>query len=147
MWWPEWFGRPPAQAGIADGPAPPKLLQGFDPDSDLGVLGSDGLRASISPTFGKARFQIDIAPDGLRLPGAPNVRYRIWHEGGAIEEHRLVASYEDVREVVDTFDARTDRWRGTTGMGTDGTSVVAERVAAKKRRRTDIAMPDQEKTR
>lgn len=131
MWWPEWFGRPPARAIIADGPAPPELLEGFDPDGELGVLGSNGLRASISPSFGEARFQIDIAPDGLRLPGAPNVRYRIWHEGGSVEEHRLIASYEDVREVVELFDARADRWRGTTGFGTDGTSVIAERVTAK----------------
>lgn len=128
-WWPSSLGRPPAAATIKTGPAPVKLLERFHPGDGLGVLGSNGLRASIEPSFGNARYQIDIAPDGLRLPGSPNVRYRILADQGAVEEYRLFASYEDVREVIDMFDARSDGWLGATGLGLDGTSVIAERVA------------------
>ncbi|HEX8193096.1 MAG TPA: hypothetical protein VF552_09365 [Allosphingosinicella sp.] len=142
-WWPEALGGEPALDKLRPRPLPEPLHPRLEP---LSSLGRNGLRVSISPSFGLYHFVADFIPQPLdcyipaeRLDqhryevegcGMIAVRYTIFGRDQAPEPHIRRFNFHvpesEYREAVAEFDGLARRWRGGSGGMLDGTSVGVE---------------------
>jgi hypothetical protein len=142
-WWPEALGGRPAPGRLSAGPLPEPLHPGLEP---LASLGRNGMRVSVSPSFGLYHFVADFIPQPLDcyLPTEPAdeeryeaegcwmiaVRYTVLGRDEApeprIRRFNFHVPEQEYRDAVEEFDRLARPWRGGSGGGLDGTRVGVE---------------------
>lgn len=142
-WWPEALGGRPAPGKISARPLAEPLHPQLEP---LASLGRNGMRVSVSPSFGLYHFVADFIPQPIDcyLPTEPfdqdryeregcgmiAVRYTVFGRDEApeprIRRFNFQLPEEEYREAVGQFDRLARRWRGGRGGLLDGTRVGVE---------------------
>ena len=133
-WWPESAGGRPMFGKVMPGPIPAddaKLFELPGPNR-LRLLGTDGMRVMIRPSFGELYYDIYLSPGGLKLTASPKVLVRvIYRQAARAREYQFDMPSEDLEMTLLAFDSRTRTWSGDGGS-MDGTSVFVERVKDRK---------------
>lgn len=142
-WWPEALGGPQRPDRLRERPLPQPLHPQLEP---LASLGRNGMRVSISPSFGLYHFVVDFIPQPLDcyLPTDPfdqdryeregcgmiAVRYTFFGRDEApeprVRRFNFHVPEEEYRDAVAEFDRLARRWHGGSDGVLDGTSVGVE---------------------
>jgi hypothetical protein len=130
LWWPVWAGGRPLFALITPGPAALDDVRLFSlPDAGrLRLLGAEGVRVMIRPSFGEVDYDIYLSRGGLDIPSKAKALVRVVSKHGAPREYQFDIPDEDLMVTLDAYDLRARRWMGETGLGADGTAIFVERV-------------------
>ncbi|MDP8995113.1 MAG: hypothetical protein M3N07_09070 [Pseudomonadota bacterium] len=143
-WWPAALGGREAPGKLADGPLGESAHPRLEP---LTTVGRDGMRVSISPSFGDYRFLVDFVPQPLDcyLAAGSEFNQQRWEREGChwiavrysvigpgegpeanLRRYDFIVPEEEFRGAVAQFNRLARRWRGGEGAVLDGTSVGIE---------------------